>query len=264
MKNFWAAAPMCAMIFASASRLNEGLMDQYGQAITQPLPIEKTYSLVTWNIYKNKQYGALEDLGKIISQSDFVLVQEFLLDVSQKSQIDEMQNYQWNFGKSFQDVGNWTGVATVSKYQASEAFSLKSPKNEPVTKTPKMSVISNYQIQDGTQLLVANLHGLNFDLSNTSFKSQIDAVMLYLKEHQGPMIFAGDFNTWNKERREYLFKNIKTLELERVPLENPIGIFKQTLDHIFVRGVTVVEETLMTEITSSDHSPLRIEFTFAP
>lgn len=261
MRNFWAAAPICAMIFTSSLRMNEGLMDQYGQGKTELIQVEKTYSLVTWNIYKNKQYGALEDLAKLITENDFVLLQEFLLDASQKSLIDATLDHQWSFAKSFADAGQWTGVATVSKHQAVEAFALKSPKTEPVTNTPKMSMIAKYGLQNGEVLMVANLHGLNFDLSNASFKSQIDAVMIELRQHVGPLIFAGDFNTWNKERRAYLFKNVQEIQLERVPIENPIGIFKQTLDHIFVRGVKLIDGILLDEIESSDHAPLKIEFT---
>jgi endonuclease/exonuclease/phosphatase (EEP) superfamily protein YafD len=161
--------------------------------------------------------------------------------------------------KSFRSGGEWTGVSTMSRWQPFESVPLRSPGSEPFTGTPKMSLISKYKIA-GTELWIVNLHGLNFDITHGDFKDQIDDVIRKISVHAGPMIFAGDFNTWSKSRMEHLFHRTSELGLTRAPLESPMGIFNATLDHIFFRGINIKSTQLRTDIQSSDHLPLEIQF----
>lgn len=260
MKNFFAAAPLCLVLFNATYSLNTGLLDQYGGGSAEPLLTKKVYSLITWNVYKTKTAGSIEDLTQLSNENDFVVVQEFSMSKAQKEAVDKASTLQWSFAKSFQDGVDWTGVTTISKYNATEVYALKSPKLEPVTKTPKMSLVSKYNLSNGEQLWLVNLHGLNFDMNSSSFKSQIDAVIAEMKTHSGPLLFAGDFNTWNQTRREYLLQKTLTINLVRVSLENPIGVLSKTLDHIFARDISVVSSSVLSNIKTSDHNPLRIEF----
>ncbi len=239
---------------------SQNLLMEFGSAPQLSNKSHDTFVLTTWNIYKGGMDGLYQDLEQIIKTSDFVLMQEFLLNSEQQQQIQKLNDRHWAFAKSFQDGGEWTGVATVSRWQPSASVPVQSPGTEPFAGTPKMSLITKYPLLNGQELWLINVHGLNFDLSHGSFMEQMEALYELLKIHQGPMIWAGDFNTWADTRREFLLELAERLGLERAPLENPMGIMNATLDHIFYRGFESVVPTLVEEVTSSDHIPLRLEF----
>lgn len=245
-------------------QFQQSLLLEFGQAPLLDTKTELTFTLTTWNIYKGGMQGLYPDLQQIIEESDFVLMQEFLLNDEQNEQIQQLSHIHWALAKSFKDGGEWTGVATASKWQPYESVPVRSPGTEPFTDTPKMSLITKYALQNGENLWLVNIHGLNFDLTHNAFKNQIKALTAMLAQHDGPMIFAGDFNTWSEVRYDYLMKATASLYLERAPIENPIGIMSATLDHIFYRGFQSVKPSLLSEVTSSDHNPMRLEFMLNP
>ncbi len=113
-----------------------------------------------------------------------------------------------------------------------------------------------------TTLAIANLHGINFTLGLESFRAQLEAVADELAAHRGPAVLAGDFNTWSQERHEVL--NAITERLGMAPIEMiPDGrrrTFGRHLDHLFVRGLRVVQAQAP-EVKSSDHNPILVTLT---
>lgn len=260
-KYLWIFVVAISFGFSGVFAMNS-LLEQSGQGSLLPLQKQKVYSLITWNIYKNKNEGVLEDLQNFVESHDFVLMQEFILSEDQNKLMSSTQNIQWSFAKSFEDTDGWTGVSIASAHNALQAWAIQSPDTEPVTNTPKMSMIAEYKVEGSLPLWVVTFHGLNFDVFGGSFKNQVADVVSHLKKHKGPIIFAGDFNTWSSGRLDFLLEQTASLGLERVDLEAPMGIFSATLDHIFYRGVDIQKAFVLEDITSSDHLPLRIEFTF--
>lgn len=252
--------PSAHAFFTDFDNQSADILAIYGQAPEMSHKSTNSFVLTSWNIYKGGMSGLYSDLDRIIAESDFVLMQEFLLGPEQEAQIGKSNGVHWAFAKSFKDSGEWTGVATASRWQPFESVALRSPGTEPFAGTPKMSLITKYRLPAGDDLWLVNLHGLNFDLSHVSFTEQIDAVVEELKEHTGPLIFAGDFNTWSDYRFRYLIAATQGLGLERAQLENPMGIMYATLDHIFYRGIKNPSYEILYAIDSSDHLPFRIEF----
>lgn len=238
------------------------LLQEWGSSPKSQLLVHETYRFMTWNIYKGGIDGLYQDYGNFVETIDFVATQEFLLNSEQEKLIQSTPSNYWALAKSFQDNGEWTGVATVSKWQAKQSLPVKSPGAEPFAGTPKMSLISLFPIEDGRELMVVNVHGLNFNLSHSDFKDQIDDLITRVKSHVGPMIMGGDFNTWADIRRTYLIQKTKSIGLERADLENEMGVMNATLDHIFYRDVTVTAARVLDEIQTSDHLPMMIEFQF--
>lgn len=246
-------------VFSFLSFSQQSLLQEFGKAPSADLKISGTYTLRTWNIYKGGMDGLYDDLQKMVQSADFVLLQEFLLNTEQKKLIETYTHTHWAFAKSFMSGGEWTGVATMSQWQPYESVAVRSPGAEPFAGTPKMSLITKYQIQN-KELWLVNLHGLNFNIGHGAFKEQIDDIVQKISAHQGPMIFAGDFNTWAESRLEYLLDKTQKLGLMRADIESPMGLFNKTLDHIFFRGLQSVEYRWMSEYSSSDHVPLEIRF----
>ncbi len=249
---------MIHLFFISLLVMSENLLMEFGKA---PVVVETSqkFTLVTWNIYKGKKSGLYEDLHRIVKNSDFVLTQEFLVNAPQAELIGALPNTHWAMAKSFESGQGWTGVATMSKWQPMASIPVRSPGSEPFTGTPKMSLISQYKMAV-KDFWIVNLHGLNFDITHFDFTEQIDAIVSRLKDYKGALIFAGDFNTWSDYRRDYLLAKTKSLGLSRADIENPMGIFSATLDHIFYRGVDVIEYRTLHEYESSDHTPLLIRY----
>lgn len=248
------------ILWASTTFASSELLQEFGSGNKAQLKTQTPYRFMTWNIYKGDMDGLFADYEFFVDNYDFVATQEFLLNQPQQELIDNKQTNHWAFAKSFESGDGWTGVATVSQWQAMSSVPVRSPGSEPFTGTPKMSLISTFAIEDGRVLMVVNVHGLNFNLTHGAFKEQIDDLIEKVKSHQGPMIMAGDFNTWASTRLEHLLKKTKSIGLTRLDLQNDMGIMNATLDHIFVREVNVTYSEVMDEVQTSDHLPMMMEF----
>lgn len=249
------------MAFTSvSSAAQDDLLEEWGTGSKSALSTQVPYRFVTWNIYKGEKDGLEEDYAFFIDNYDFVVTQEFLFDDELEDLAETKLNNYWAFAKSFESGDGWTGVATVSKWQAKQSTAVQSPGKEPITNTPKMSLISLFSIDDGRELMIINVHALNFNLSHSAFKKQIDDVISRIQNHVGPMILAGDFNTWADERRTYLLKKTEAIGLTRADLENPMGIMNATLDHIFYRDVVLSTSMVLDDVFTSDHAPMMVEF----
>jgi endonuclease/exonuclease/phosphatase (EEP) superfamily protein YafD len=79
------------------------------------------------------------------------------------------------------------------------------------------------------------------------------------------MIFGGDFNTWSVRRNKVLgevTKRLGLVEVEPAP-DDRRRAFGQHLDHLFVRGFSVVDARSF-EVKSSDHNPILVRMVAQP
>jgi endonuclease/exonuclease/phosphatase (EEP) superfamily protein YafD len=101
------------------------------------------------------------------------------------------------------------------------------------------------------------VHAINFALTLGAYRAQFDALAEALAEHRGPLILAGDFNTWTNERASVVRDVAERLHLTEVPfaVDRRSVFFGHQLDHIFVRGLMPVA-AMARDVTSSDHNPV--------
>ena len=80
-----------------------------------------------------------------------------------------------------------------------------------------------------------------------------------LASHQGPIVFAGDLNTWTAGRKAVLESVASRLGLEEVRLERDVRkrFFWNQVDYVFIRGLGVVNARVI-EVDSSDHHPVSV------
>jgi hypothetical protein len=106
-------------------------------------------------------------------------------------------------------------------------------------------------------LAVVNVHAINFSLSVESYTQQMRAIGDALATHTGPVIFAGDFNTWSAARTQVVADVAQRLGLEEIKFaeDKRTLFFGKQLDHILVRGLRVVSASAI-PVTSSDHNPV--------
>ncbi|MCM2353808.1 MAG: endonuclease/exonuclease/phosphatase family protein [Pseudobdellovibrio sp.] len=216
---------------------------------------EKTIEVLTWNVYKFKKENSFSDLVSLANKSDIALVQEAVH--SQELQTNAAQNVSmdWTFFKSFcRDYGA-TGVQTGSRFPQVEVEAILAPGLEPVVNTPKVTGFSTVEIH-GAKVLLINVHGMNAN-KGLDFEKHMDQIYEVAKDFQGPIIWAGDFNTWNPVRTAYL--NAKAKALNMTVLKPEVDNRKLKLDHIIVRGFKAKSVTILENVVSSDHLPVRAE-----
>ncbi|WP_455202755.1 endonuclease/exonuclease/phosphatase family protein [Kaarinaea lacus] len=217
------------------------------------------FSILNWNIYKGSRETWREDFINFSQQQDIVLLQEALLSDELKSALKDRE-LNWHLNTAFYYDDLETGVMTASRIGSGYHCALRT--KEPIIRVPKTALISRYPIAGmSRQLLVANIHGINFTLGLESYASQMMAVEEILSAHDGPIVLAGDFNNWSDKRTQVLLDMMKRLSLEQLPYNNHNRtiVFGNAIDHVFFRGLTAVTHQTH-HVTSSDHNPITVTF----
>ncbi|WP_299804847.1 endonuclease/exonuclease/phosphatase family protein [uncultured Shewanella sp.] len=225
----------------------KGALDRYGKL-----------DVTTWNLYKQKNDGWDETLKQLAERSDLLLLQEAQLTPELKSFV-ESQELSMLLAKAFSFDNEPIGVMNLTRESATSSCVFR--KAEPYINYPKSMLISYYSLSDNSQLLVANIHSINFTFGLEDYLAQLRIVEEAIKGHQGPVIFAGDMNTWSDER----FNSVKQLAkrsglIEAIPnVDSRTRVLGHNLDHIFYRDLELVKaESIIT--SSSDHNPVKAYF----
>lgn len=219
-------------------------------------------SVLLWNIFKCKKMGWYEDFIRLANDTDVVIIQEAILNSPFDKYFTHSLQHQWIMARSFKHIKSniETGVKTGSMVAAYKHDFSISEYGEPFTNTKKSVLATIYPlcIKDKS-LLVVNAHIINFVLFN-KYKAHIDQVFKLLEGHIGPIILAGDFNTWSGKRKQYFNQLAGLLDLHEVIIKRQPRFMHllQHLDHIYYRGLTVANVYAHTEITSSDHFPISL------
>lgn len=228
--------------------------------------------VLNWNIAKNNHDRRwLRDFHTILHQydPDVILLQEVRLGVDADHAVD-VANMSWNYAPNFIDTHHqaYSGVLTAAKTNSSRSRAIVTEHYEPIVQTPKVSLVTEYPLSDHSKsLLTINSHLINFvDLK--TFHTQLRDLELALSSHQGPILFAGDFNIWSAARSELLHQAAARLGLRSVTF-SPADYKKikrflcsPPLDYIFYKGLVEKrsQAKVLDHVTSSDHKPMLAEF----
>lgn len=234
---------------------------QFGLGTEQVFQSGHHYGILSWNIFKSKRKGWEEDFRHLHPIYDLLLLQEAKINFNLEHIDHYDPEYNWVFGESFalDRCGSSCGVLTGTRINHHEAFNRHGPVNEPFLNTPKSTAFAFYNIADRPDsLLVINSHFINFR-QTSAFEQQLQQVIKVIDQHSGPIIFAGDFNTWNKRRRELLIQATSQHGLKNIPFHNESRTFL-VLDYIFTREIETKDAHILHGIHSSDHLPLSLWF----
>ncbi len=213
--------------------------------------------LITWNIHKNADAGWDSDLSLFVASHALVLLQEVHFEPA-ITNILEASGHQWMLASAFGLAGRDTGVMTASVVPPASACVLR--QREPLLRLPKSAIVSRYRVRgrDNT-LAVANIHSINFALAQGAYRAQLADVVAELADHQGPIVFAGDLNTWTAGRKAVLAVLAGSLGLQEVQLASDARrrFLGKQVDYAFVRGLDVINAWVI-EVDSSDHHPVRM------
>jgi endonuclease/exonuclease/phosphatase (EEP) superfamily protein YafD len=235
-------------------------------------PIPDTFSLLSWNIEKGADADWIADLAQIAAAEHVLLIQEAALDPeTQALPLPRDFTSRQYFAAGYRQGNIHTGVLTASPWVASHHCALTAW--EPWLGTPKATSVTRYDLERGqatgdsgrreawgtkpNPLMVVNLHAVNFAVGLEAYIEQFVAIGEVIMTHEGPLILAGDFNTWSEDRQEWLAGFMARHQLEAVTFspDHRTTVFSRPIDHIYTRGLAVIDASVVT-VDSSDHNPL--------
>ncbi|HHJ35152.1 MAG TPA: endonuclease/exonuclease/phosphatase family protein [Gammaproteobacteria bacterium] len=219
----------------------------------------ESITFLNWNIYKGNGDNWRRDLSSLAQGHDLMTIQEAKLD-DELIHLLEVNDFNWEMNTAFYLDGAPAGVMTAASVHAVHSCGFRVV--EPFIRVPKSTLISYYEI-DGYEgrLLVANIHGINFTLGIKAYREQLEKLYGAIKQHDGPMIVAGDFNSWSGDRLQEVRELIDRLALSDIdyPVNNKTHVFGNAIDHVFYRQLEVVSDRVL-QVSSSDHNPISVNF----
>jgi endonuclease/exonuclease/phosphatase (EEP) superfamily protein YafD len=237
----------------------DGVLQAAGKGQPTEALDRRPFRVLMWNIHKQADSGWERDLSVFAAANDVVLLQEAVLQPPLRKILNDT-SLRWSMASSFLLDADDIGVLTASRIAPIASCTQRVV--EPLIRIPKSAVISWLPIVEtaaGTRktLAIVNVHSITFELSVDVYRSQLEALADALAGHRGPIIFAGDFNTWNDARDRVVSDIAARLELTELNLrvDRRAVFFGRHLDHIFIRGLETVDVSAV-PVTSSDHNPL--------
>lgn len=247
-----AALVSYAVVPASCSaRLAAGPSDSKSELNSEDI------RLVNWNIQKGKDPDWSADLVAQVGDPDLLVLQEVPLHMDVWNTV--AADHYRSFAPGYRAWSAMTGVMTVSRAEPLVHCNLSS--TEPWLRSPKATVITTYGLTGTDEsLLVVNMHGLNFTFGTSDFEEQVRQALAEARAHAGPMLLAGDFNTWHPGQSDLLHSMAAELGLDALAYDEDhrTRAFGQPLDHIYARGLDIVSAT-SNRVTSSDHNPITVQ-----
>jgi endonuclease/exonuclease/phosphatase (EEP) superfamily protein YafD len=218
---------------------------------------KRPFHLLVWNIHKEGDNGWQRDLATFAAADDMLLLQEVVLQAGLREVLGS-SGLRWVLASSFLYDSNDIGVLTATRI--APAASCTQRAMEPLLRIPKSTVITWLHIAGSRQTLaIVNVHAINFDLFIGAYRAEFAALADTIAGHQGPVVLAGDFNTWSAERDQVIAETAARLGLIELTLDpdRRAEFFGRHLDHIFVRGLDVIDVHAI-PVDSSDHNPLEV------
>ncbi len=215
--------------------------------------------ILSWNIQKADNEGWAEDLATFSDGVDLAFLQEASLQADIESMVQTP--FYSSFAKGYATKERVTGVMTLSSGLPSLRCQLSI--TEPWLRTPKATSITEYPLLDrDDRLLAINLHAVNFTLGVEEFRDQFHALAEILSHHKGPVILAGDLNTWNERREALVLGFLQGHGLQPVEFSDDqrTRAFGRALDHVYVRGMQA-QTARVIPVSTSDHNALRVGLT---
>jgi endonuclease/exonuclease/phosphatase (EEP) superfamily protein YafD len=218
---------------------------------------------LTRNLHKQEDAGWARDLARFAATQDLLLLQEATLDPALR-EVVEGAGLQWVMASSFLYSDVDIGVVTGSR--KAPLASCTQRVVEPLIRIPKSGVITWFRLAGRSQTLaVVNVHAINFALTLGGYREQLEHLAAALETHRGPIVFAGDLNTWTDSRNAVVQAVAQRLGLTELKFERDMRtlFLGRQLDHILVRGLEAIDVEAI-PVRSSEHNPVRATLRVVP
>ncbi|MDK9738572.1 endonuclease/exonuclease/phosphatase family protein [Vibrio sp. D404a] len=251
--------PVQPNLVTSSPSISNDVYSCYQNPKPHAIDVSSGLKVTVWNIYKQNRENWRTTLNSLTNESQLVLLQEASMSEDMRKWI---RSGLWGSNRvnAFEALNESAGVLNLATHLPIEACAYTH--EEPWLQLPKSALWSRYQLSNGQQLAVVNIHAVNFTFGTEDYLQQLSALTSALREYRGPVIFAGDFNSWSEARFEVLQKALGEVGLAEVaftPDNRTQFVTGLVLDHIFYRGLTV-RNAKAPETDASDHNPMLVTF----
>ena len=219
---------------------------------------DTSLKVLVWNIFKQQRAEWLSVLQRFGDNTHLMLLQEA------QTTPELVQFATSNYLAADQVPAvvlpqHPSGVMTLAS--AHPVYCCPLREREPLLRLAKSALITAYPLPNKQMLMVVNIHAVNFSIGIDVYRKQLSAIGEQLIHHQGPVIMAGDFNAWSRQRMNTLYRFVREVGLRPVRFKDDQRrkAFGMPLDFVFYRGMNVIDESVLVT-TASDHNPLLVEF----
>lgn len=218
---------------------------------------------MVWNIHKEnllpKFHATLKALIKAYP-STFLLFQE----AKYTKQVPfELHEHSYALASNIETYRHLYGVMTAAQVQFDTVETKLTTKREIGVMTHKSQLITRHTLHNGQSLHLVNIHAINF-VSAKLFLHELEMIKEMVRSIEGALIIGGDFNNWTNKRSYLLEEFQEEMGLKRAEVTEKKHIkhlFFKPLDHIFYRGVTLIQAEAINTGRVSDHNPIYATFT---
>ena len=263
---------LCAIALgACAGPLESGqpISSTFGAAARSSL--FRSVRVLNWNIHKGTHARFGSEFARLARKADVIVLQEMSthgIGSAPQEIVTALRGHSYVMAHAIRYQDGVAGCASGASAHVVRSKVLVTGDREPLVGTPKSSVVTIYRIVgSGDELLVANTHALNlagkftFDLE--PFRRQLAAVSQEIARHRGPVVWAGDFNTHDREKTDVLLAVTGRLGLAPVHVAESRYLMKSldgfVLDHVFTRGLDDVRARALPG-NGSDHTAIELTF----
>lgn len=216
--------------------------------------IPKVLKVLVWNYYKGSKDKDSEQLKTLLWQEPIVGLFQELGHTPKNIDLSSYYVYHaptWQKQNKFQ-----TGLSIISSIPLKDSQNIHSECTEPFIQTPKAIQTAYYEAWN---LKIIQIHAINF-VRNHCLKKQLIQLEGEINNHIGPLIVAGDFNTWSSSRYALLKDLLKRTSLKTPEYKTDHRVTKMSfpLDHFFYKKLKLIScESFRVE--TSDHNPILCE-----
>jgi endonuclease/exonuclease/phosphatase (EEP) superfamily protein YafD len=217
-------------------------------------------SLLSWNVHKGYDAAWRDDLERLVAPTSILAIQEAAVAHDDNHGFPVDEGVHWSMVEAFAINGRHAGPLLAAP--ATPVKTCAGRHAEPLIRLPKGTLVQFYPLADYDEmLLVVNLHSINFTIGTRAYEEQMSAALAPVANHTGPVILAGDLNTWSGPRLQLAMSLTEAVGLQHVDFgaPGPRRHFGQVLDHVFYRGLELTSARAV-PVSSSDHDPLLAEF----
>jgi endonuclease/exonuclease/phosphatase (EEP) superfamily protein YafD len=254
---------------ASPIESSQPISSTFGAAARTSL--SRSVRFLNSNVHKGTHTRFGSEFARLTRNADVIVLQEMSTHGAGRGPqgtVTAVSGRSYVMAHAIRYRGGFAGCASGATANPVRSRVLLTSNSEPIVGTPKSSVVTVYRIAgSGDELLVANTHGMNlagkftFDLE--PFRRQLAAISEEIARHRGPVVWAGDFNTHNREKTDLLLAETVRLGFARVHVAESHRLMKSlqgfVLDHVFTRGLRDVRARPMPG-NGSDHTAIELTF----
>jgi endonuclease/exonuclease/phosphatase family metal-dependent hydrolase len=235
-----------------------------GSYINKPKSKSSTFTVITWNIkLANKTELAISEINKIpcLSCFDILLLQE--MDLESVKIISRAFQAYYFYAPAHINVktNRLFGNAIISRYKLNNPRKKILPYRSSLTGQTRLMLSASFKL--GKKVI--NVHSVHTELTiltpwtRTKHRAEIFNGNMENKY----VIIGGDFNTIRKSTVKKLTRSASEKGFINISKEDVAtfhtSVLTRTLDHLFVKGLTIIKSGVIETTKASDHYPVWAE-----